>query len=364
MLTLGTKNNFDLIIIKMSKPFEIKINESSRVPKYKQIVDSIVNDISKGKLPVGEKIPSINELSESCYLSRDTVSKAYRQLKDQKIIVSVKGKGYYTAKTDLISKINVFFMINKLSSYKMMIYNSFVKSLGSESLVNLSVYHCEEYLFVKALEKNLGAYDYYVIMPHFKSEEAKHISTTAKVKSVIDKIPKDKLVILDNHQNDIQGDFGAVYQNFKEDIYEALQQGIAKLRKYDKLVLVYPDKQIYPYPKRIVHGFQKFCAEFNFEFEILDQIYEDMELDSKDAFIIIEEHDLVHLVRQVRKKNLVLGTDIGIISYNDTPLKSLLEINVVSTCFEAMGEKAAYLVLNNKKEKIKNLFKYIERNSL
>ena len=39
----------------MSKPFGIKINESSRVPKYKQIVDSIVNDISKGKLSVGEK---------------------------------------------------------------------------------------------------------------------------------------------------------------------------------------------------------------------------------------------------------------------------------------------------------------------
>jgi len=332
----------------MSKPFEIKINESSRVPKYKQIVDSIVSDISKGKLTVGEKIPSINELSESCYLSRDTVSKAYRQLKEQKIIVSVKGKGYYTAKTDLISKVNVFFMINKLSNYKMMIYNSFVKSLGREALVNLSVYHCEEYLFVKALEKNLGAYDYYVIMPHFKSEDSKHISTTAKVKSVIDKIPKDK----------------AVYQNFKEDIYEALQKGISKLRKYDRLVLVYPDKQVYPYPKRIVHGFQKFCAEFNFEFEVLNQIYEDMELDSKDAFIIIEENDLVHLVRQVRKKNLVLGTDIGIISYNDTPLKSLLEINVVSTCFEAMGEQAAYLVLNNKKDKIKNLFKYIERNSL
>ena len=348
----------------MDKPFEIKINEDSRVPKYKQIVDSIVNDISKGKLSIGEKIPSINELSESCYLSRDTVEKAYRQLKEQKAIVSVKGKGFYTAKTDLISKVNVFFMINKLSNYKMMIYNSFVKSLGTDALVTLSVYHCEASIFIKTLEKNLGAFDYYVIMPHFKSHDSKHISTTAPVKLAVDKIPKDKLVVLDNSKIDVAGDFGAVYQDFKEDIYEALQEGLEKLKNYDKLVLVYHDKLVYPYPKRIVHGFQKFCSEFNFEFEVLDQIYDDMDLDSKDAYIIIEENDLVNLVRQVRKKNLVLGTDVGIISYNDTPLKDLLGINVVSTDFQAMGERAAYLVLNNKKDQIKNVFNYIERNSI
>ncbi|WMI66282.1 GntR family transcriptional regulator [Aestuariibaculum sp. YM273] len=348
----------------MAQQIEIKINESSRVPKYKQIVDSIINDISKGKLKVGEKIPSINELSESCYLSRDTVEKAYKQLKEQKVIISVKGKGYYTAKTDLISKIQIFFMINKLSSYKMMIYNSFVNSLGMNSLVTLSVYHCEESIFAKTLERNLGAYDYYVIMPHFKTDDSNHISTTNMVQDVLNKVPKDKLIILDNNKLQIEGNYGAVYQDFQEDIYNALKKGVDKLKKYDKLVLVYPSKSVYPYPQRIVHGFRKFCSKFNFDFEILNEIYDDMDLDSKDTYIIIEEHDLVNLVRQVRAKNLTLGEDIGIISYNDTPLKDLLGINVVSTHFKAMGETAAYLVLNNKKEKVKNVFDYIERNSV
>ncbi|MBD0823725.1 GntR family transcriptional regulator [Aestuariibaculum marinum] len=348
----------------MAQQIEIKINESSRVPKYKQIVDSIINDISKGKLKVGEKIPSINELSESCYLSRDTVEKAYKQLKEQKVIISVKGKGYYTAKTDLISKIQIFFMINKLSSYKMMIYNSFVNSLGMNSLVTLSVYHCEESIFAKTLERNLGAYDYYVIMPHFKTDDSNHISTTNMVQDVLNKVPKDKLIILDNNKLQIEGNYGAVYQDFQEDIYNALKKGVDKLKKYDKLVLVYPSKSVYPYPQRIVHGFRKFCSKFNFDFEILNEIYDDMDLDSKDTYIIIEEHDLVNLVRQVRAKNLALGEDIGIISYNDTPLKDLLGINVVSTHFKAMGETAAYLVLNNKKEKVKNVFDYIERNSV
>ena len=348
----------------MSQLIEITINESSRIPKYKQIVDSIINDISKGKLNIGEKIPSINELSESCYLSRDTVEKAYKQLKEQKVIISVKGKGYYTAKTDLISKIQIFFMINKLSSYKMMIYNSFVNSVGINAHVTLSVYHCEESLFVRTLERNLGAFNYYVIMPHFKTDDLSHVSITDTVKDMIEKIPKDKLIILDNNRLEIKGDYGAVYQDFQDDIYKALTKGLEKLQKYDKLVLVYPSKSVYPYPHRIVHGFRKFCSKYNFDFEILEQIYDDMDLESKDAYVIIEENDLVNLVRQVRKKNLTMGKDIGIISYNDTPLKDLLGINVVSTHFKAMGETAAHLVLTHKKEKVKNVFEYIERNSV
>jgi len=89
-----------------------------------------------------------------------------------------------------------------------------------------------------------------------------------------------------------------------------------------------------------------------------------MELRSKGVYITIQERDLVNLVRQVRKKELVLGKDIGIISYNETPLKELLGITVISTDFKTMGETAAYMVLKNKKEKVKNVFRYIERNSV
>ncbi|MDT0648004.1 GntR family transcriptional regulator [Zunongwangia sp. F260] len=348
----------------MGQTMDIRINENSRVPKYKQIVDSIINDISRGNLKIGEKIPSINELSETCYLSRDTVEKAYRELKVRKVIFSVKGKGCYTAKTDLISKVNVFFMVNKPSSYKMMIYNSFVDALGVNGHVTLSIYHCEESLFLKALEKNKGAFDYYIIMPHFRDENLKHLSFTDEVLQALEDIPKDRLILMDNPKPQISGSYGLVYQDFKEDIYHALIQGIKKLRKYDKLILVYPSKSIHPYPVRILHGFRQFCIEYNFDFEILDQIYEDMELQSKDTYITIEEMDLVNLVRQIRCKGLKMGTDIGVISYNETPLKELLGITVISTDFKAMGEAAAKLVLNNKKEKIKNVFKFIERNSV
>jgi len=347
-----------------SQTFEIKIDPNSRVPKYKQIVDSIVYDIAQGNLKIGEKIPSINELSEHLLLSRDTVEKAYKNLKEKKIIVSVKGKGYYTSKTDLIAKTNVFFLVNKPSTYKMMIYNSFVDTLGINGHVNLYIYHCDETLFNKYLERNLGYYDYYVIMPHFRDENSNHVSHTTAVLEMIDRIPKQKLILLDNTKPEIRGDYGSIYQDFMEDIYSALKEGLDRIKKYDKIILVYPNKSVNPYPKRIVHGFKKFCVEYRFDFEVLDEIYDDMELQSKDVYITIQERDLVNLVRQIRAKNLILGKDIGVISYNETPLKELLGITVISTDFKAMGESVAYMELNNKKEKVKNVFKYIERNSV
>lgn len=137
----------------MTKKIDFIINDDSRVPKYKQIVESIIEGIVKGNIKVGQKIPSINELSESAYLSRDTVEKAYKELKERKVIVSVKGKGYYTSKTDLLSKINIFFLVNKPSSYKMMIYNSFVNAIGNNGHVTMYIYHCDEALFVKEIGK-------------------------------------------------------------------------------------------------------------------------------------------------------------------------------------------------------------------
>lgn len=348
----------------MSSTLDIIINEDSRIPKYKQIVDSVISDIGNGKLKIGEKIPSINELSEHLLLSRDTVEKAYKQLKEQQIIVSVKGKGYYTAKTDLIARKSIFFLINKPSVYKMLIYNSFVNSIGVNGHVNLFIYHCEESLFVRFLERNLGAHDYYVIMPHFKDNHLNHVSYTDSVTKVMEQIPKDKLIILDNDKLEVTGNYGAIYQDFKQDIYEALKEGLDRIKKYRKIILVYPNRSVNPYPKRIMHGFKQFCVEQHFDFEVLDEIYDDMELQEKDLYITIQERDLVNLVRQVRKMNFELGKDIGIISYNDTPLKDLLGITVISTDFKAMGESAAYMVLKNKKEKVKNVFKYIERNSL
>tara|TARA_R110000868_G_scaffold267615_4_gene526919 strand:+ start:6256 stop:7296 length:1041 start_codon:yes stop_codon:yes gene_type:complete len=342
----------------------LKIDENSRIPKYRQIVDSVINNISNGNLKIDDKIPSINSFSEEYNLSRDTVEKAYQILKERKVITSIRGKGYYITRTKLISKVNILFLINKLSAYKMRIYNSFINTIGGNSHTDLHIYHCDNSLFLNILEKNINVYDYYIIMPHFKTDDLKHISYTEEAIEAINRIPKNKLILMDNNNLEIEGNIIEIYQDFENDIYNALKEGLPKISRYGKLILAYPENSVYPYPRRILHGFRKFCVEHKIDFEIIDEIYDDIILKKGDLFITIEETDLVSLVNQIRDKEFILGVEIGVISYNDTPLKELLGITVISTDFKVMGETASRMILNKDKGKIKNPFNFIDRNSI
>ena len=342
----------------------IKIDEDSRIPKYQQIIDSIIHNISQGNLTMDQKIPSINMFSEEFYLSRDTVEKAYSILKERKIITSIRGKGFYVSRTKLISKVNILFLVNKLSSYKLITYNHFINSIGANSHTDLHIYHCDESIFLNLIEKNKGVYDYFIIMPHFKTEDLKHSSMTDKIATALKLIPREKLIILDNVKSFTNKDVVQIYQDFENDIYNALNEGLEKINKYKKIILLYPEKAVYPYPKRILNGFKKFCIEHKLEFEILDKIYDDMILKKGDLFITIEEADLVNLVKQAREEEFKLGSDIGIISYNETPLKDLLGITVISTDFKVMAETAAQMILNKTRGIFKVPFNFIHRESL
>lgn len=344
----------------------IKINANSRVPKYQQIVDSIINNIKMGTIKIDEQMPSINMFSEEFYVSRDTVERAYNILKDRKIITSVRGKGCYIARTKLIAKTNILFLINKLSSYKMRTYNSFLENIGPNSHTDLQIYHCDESVFLSLIEKYKMSYDYYIIMPHFKTEKLRHISYTDKVLQALKKISIEKLIIMDNIKLSLNKEiaFNAIYQDFEKDIYDALKQGVDKIYKYRKIVLVYPEKSIHPYPKRILHGFRKFCVDSNLDYEIIDEVYDDMILRNGDLFITIAEHDLVNLVKLIRENRFDIGKDVGVISYNDTPLKELLGITVASTDFKLMGKRVAQMILNNEQGQFKVPFNLIERETL
>ena len=341
----------------------ITIDEASRVPKYRQIVEGVIHNISNGKIRVNEKIPSINFFSEDFGLSSDTVERAYNILKEKKIICSIKGKGYYISRTDLISKTNVLFLVNKLSSNKTILYNEFIQSMGPNTHVDLHVYHCDESLFLNLLEKYKSAYDYYVIVSHFTGSDLKHTSHTPSVLKKLKEIPSEKIILMDNKLN-LDTEVVEIYQDFENDIYEGLKEGIDKIKNYNKLILVYPEKAMHSYPRTLLHGFRKFCFEFNIDFQIIDEVCDDIVLKKGELFITIIESDLVVLINQIKNKKYLLGKDIGVISFNDSPMKDLLGISTISTDFAFMGQKTASMILNNKKDKVRSPSCFIDRNSI
>ena len=336
---------------------EERIREKSRIPKYQQLIDNIIADIQEGILKYGDKLPSINESSEDLYLSRDTVERAYKKLRDLGIIEPVRGKGYYITSVESLKKLKVLLIFNKLSNYKKIVYQSFIDTLGDKATVHLHIHHYDTNIFNNILTENLGQYHYYVIIPHFTD-------FTKKTLDLVNKIPKERLVLLDKNLEEIHGDFISVYQDFQNDIYEALNQGIDLLKKYKKLVFILPE-DVGKRRLNIHLGFRKFCGVNKFENTILEN-EEFKEVKKGEVYISEEESDLVSIIKFAREKKLEIGKDIGVLSFNDTPLKEVLEngISVISTNFTRMGSLAAKLILEKRRLKVRNEFSFIRRNSL
>ena len=339
--------------------WEFSVNPESKTPKYKQIIDSVIDGIEKKQLKIGDKVPSINAISETYLLSRDTVEKAYNYLKEQNFITSVKGKGHFIANTDLVSKIHVCLIFNKLSPYKKMIYDSIVRGLGDGAFVDLFIHHCDPEIFDNLVSKKLGEYSYYVVMPNF------HVIDD-RVKSTLKKIPDTELIILDRLIPELVGNFGSIYQDFRMDIREALEANIEDIRKYEQVTLVFPVDEVYPYPSEIIRGFNDFGSRNQMKTQVIDQVVEDYDVKKGDLFIVIDEYDLINLIKAIRAKGLKTGEDVGIISYNETPLKEVLEngITVMTTDFKAMGKSVANMIKSKTLIQEKNDFVFIERNSL
>ncbi|ALI97848.1 GntR family transcriptional regulator [Rufibacter tibetensis] len=333
-----------------------RIDSTSAVPKYLQVVNAVIEDIEAGILKCGERVPSINETSEMYYLSRDTIEKAYRVLRKKGIISSVKGKGCYISSGLSTNKVRVLLLFNKLSAYKKAIYYSILKVLGEDAVVDLHIHHYDGKICSGLIQENIGKYDYYVVMPHI----ATNVDSFTQA---LNKIPEDKLILLDKNIDTYTGSCGAVYQDFERDIRKALHSGEDLLSKYRKFVLVYP-REI-SYPIEIVKGFRQFCREMSLEHSVIGCIHQEP-LTAGTAYLVLEESDLANLITETRAKGMVLGKEIGLISYNDTPLKKILDngITVVSTNHELMGETAGYMIKNKQIEKIHNPFMLVRRNSL
>lgn len=66
-------------------------------PRYQQLKDFIIEQISTGELQPSDRVPSENELVESKSVSRMTANRALRELNDEGYVDRVAGKGTFVS---------------------------------------------------------------------------------------------------------------------------------------------------------------------------------------------------------------------------------------------------------------------------
>ena len=64
---------------------------------FQQIADNICRQILEGKLPPGERVPSVRDLAAEFEVNRNTLLRTYSILEDAGIIVNKRGIGFFVA---------------------------------------------------------------------------------------------------------------------------------------------------------------------------------------------------------------------------------------------------------------------------
>ncbi len=66
-------------------------------PIYVQICDGIRDQVRRGILAEGDRLPSVRELATALTINPNTIQRAYRELENQGWVVTVPGKGCFIA---------------------------------------------------------------------------------------------------------------------------------------------------------------------------------------------------------------------------------------------------------------------------
>ncbi|MCX6253971.1 MAG: GntR family transcriptional regulator [Bacteroidia bacterium] len=332
----------------------IKISSKSSTPKYEQLVNEIIRHIRSKQLQLGDKLPSIHDICNNYDISRDTVVIAYNELKSRGIISPKHGKGFYVSSTSVRSKLKIFLLFDVMNGYKEVLYRSFVNSLGPGYQVDIFFHYYNLKVFRQLISNNINKYGYYVIMPHFNED----------VSDFVKPIPREKLLIIDKDIKALNEDYAEIFQNFKNDIYEALKEAYPLLKKYTDIKFI-SNHNFQFIPDGMEQGFYKFCREYKIEHKVYENIKSSIPAKG-DAFLVVSDHDLVELLKTSLSRKWELGNDIGIISYDETPLKEILAggISVISTDFRKMGETAANMIKNRIFKKAENPYIFLSRKSL
>lgn len=311
------------------------IDPAAETPKYKQIIDGVGEAIRAGRLRQGDALPSINEAADAHGLARDTVVKAYNRLKEMGLLDSAHGKGFHVTTDHYSAAVRVFVLFDSFTPYKETFYEAMRAEAGGRAELDIYFHHFNPAVFAKQLADARGKYAAYAVMPF----------PAPAVREALAGWDQEKLLLLDIDVDYPERRCAAVLQNHDAELERALEAAAERIKAYGSFVLVFPEDK--HHPQSIKPAFRRFCRRHGIEHRIVTSLRGEP-VAAGCAYFVIEDTDLVALVKAARKDHLKIGREVGILSYNDTPMKEVVQhgISVVSVDFAELGRKAARQILD------------------
>lgn len=74
-----------------------RLDTSSGVPFYRQIIDQVLLAVADGRLSAGTQLPTVRQLAVDLSVNLNTVSKAYREMEIRGIVDTQQGTGTFVS---------------------------------------------------------------------------------------------------------------------------------------------------------------------------------------------------------------------------------------------------------------------------
>jgi len=332
----------------------ISIQVNSGETKLQQLINELLRTINT-QYKQGDVLPSVNTLNKELGISRDTVFKAYRELKRRKIVDSTPAKGYYVNRE--LKKI--LLLLDFYSPFKDIVYREIEKKLDTTYSIDLVFHHYNRKLFDSVILESAGRYNAYIVM-NFDTKRL-------EISNILKKIDPSKLLLLDipveNWKDFDKTKYNYVWQDFDEAVFHSLIKIKNRIKRYRVFYIVNPDRL--KHPDITIEAFYRFCRKNKVKCNAIDSSA-DLKVIDGDCYFILRQRDLNAVLSQCVENNFKPGKNIGILAYNDSPLYEFVScgITVISTDFKKMGEKASQFIIEGKNMKEIIPTKIILRKSL
>lgn len=305
-------------------------------PKYRQIIQNVIGALQAGKLERGDMLPSINELSSHYDVSRDTVVKAYKHLREIAVLLTIPGKGFFIQADHYSEACRVFLLFDEIENpYKHRMLEGIKEGVGSKADLYPYFHHYDPEVFVNLVEDARRRFEYFVVMAF----------DHPIIKQVMNTFDQSQLLVLDQDCDFDGKDCSVIRQDFDKRLEYALGDAVDLLAKYNSFNLVFPEEE--NHPQEIKRGFRRFCRRNGFRYSVKSQLSTN-KVQRGEAWFVINDDHLVELVKLCRQNRWNSGKDLGILSYNDIPFKEVVDqgISVVSVDFHDMGSRVAHEILS------------------
>lgn len=322
--------------------------------RSRQVEQLVLRDIERGIYPLGERLPSVVALAGELGVAAKTIYKVYQELALRGIVEAVSRKGYYVISTQVARQHHIFLLLDNYSTYKQSLFQTMKREFGPESELTVHFHGYDPALFRRCLCENRGKFSTYIVSTFYMEE----------LEELLLLLPPERLYLLGRHPQTLKREYHGVFQDFRQDVVRGLTATGDRMWYYERLVLCFRDSVTRP-PSELLRGFSEFCKDRKVEYRVLRD-NDRLRIQRAEAYLIIDDNDLIDFVRQCRDKGYTPGEDVGVISYNDSPMKEIIGdtgISVISTDFTAMGESMVEMVQQQRYDHLLNPSYFIDRGS-